>query len=158
MTGKPLFDKILLGLNILIIAGVGYVFYAQSKMEPYTDTNAELNEFNQTAIAETKSPPYALPKMTINLLSPKTRLHYLDTEVHLVLMKENYRSDIDDKKHGYKHQIISIIIETASALTPDQISTVSGKILLAERIKNNINIRVGKKIIQKVLFTRFVIQ
>ncbi len=158
MTGKPLFDKILLGLNVLLVAAVGYVFYAQSKMKPYTDANAELDEFNQNAIAETKSPPYALPKLTINLLSSRTRLHYLDTEVHLVLMKERFRDEIDDKKHGYKHQIISIIIETTSAMTPDQISTVSGKILLAEKIKNNINLRVGKKLIQKVLFTRFVIQ
>lgn len=155
MTGKPLLDKILIALNVFVLLGALGLYFYSMQLEPKLSEADELKDFNSSSIAQNQNTSISFSKITVNLSSERGKLHFLDAEVHIVPINEKY---IEKIQKDHKDELTSIIIETASAMTPDEVTTVSGKILLAEKIKKNINLRLGQKMVKQILFTRFVIQ
>ncbi|MCB9091167.1 MAG: flagellar basal body-associated FliL family protein [Halobacteriovoraceae bacterium] len=155
MTGKKSLDNILLALNLLLIlGGAGLYIYALQIKPPPTNLEEEIGDLNAATIAQTNIPAIELPSMTVNLTSERAKLNYLNVEIFLVPLNKKLVSHIQN----HNAEITSTVIETASAMSPNELATVSGKILLAEKLKNRINTVLRTKSIQRVLFTKFVIQ
>lgn len=146
--------NIVIALNLLAIIFVFVAFYFGSNLSPTFSNQKELKKFQDESLANASAEIISIPKLTINLASNKGKLHYLDTEIKIVPVSE--KDSAEFKK--IESQIMSIIIEVAGQFTPDQITSVSGKIILAEKIKQIINLRLDQKLVAKVLFTSFVVQ
>ncbi len=156
MTGKPLFDKILLGINALVaLSAAGMVFYSHNvlKREP-TDQKAEETALVQTAVAENQIQAYNFKSMVVNIYSEGTRLRYLDVELGVLPFKEADKAIIKDREYVFKNALVDI----AGRMTPEELSSVTGKILLESRLKKTTNEALGAPVVKKIFFAKFIVQ
>lgn len=156
MTGKKLIDTILISLMLLAtLATAGVFFYTQYLYEKPLP-NPEVERLKMIEEAKTKLFPnsYKLDKLIINLPSRSSRLRFLDVQAYLVPFSSEATESFDLKKA----HIQDIVIEIASAMEPEELGTISGKILLESRMKKQINSLFPKPLVKSVQFTDFVIQ
>ena len=126
MKELSLFEKIFGGLNVLVIlAGIGaYVHFSGKKS--VLNQGKEVTEFNESLMYDNQDLYVELPKMTVNLVSDRTRLHYLDTQINLIPLNRQMLQYLNQKEISW--QIMSAIIEVTGLHTPQDITNVSGKI------------------------------
>lgn len=157
MTGKPLLDKILIGLNALVVLGaVGLILYSHMgiKREP-TNQVQEADKLLQEAKDLTFIKPYSMKSFTVNLYSQTNRLRFLEVEMNIVPFESSQLTALKDAETVIKDSLIQI----AAEMEPDDVGSVTGKILLENRLKKAVNDRIGgQPLIKKILFSRFVIQ
>lgn len=160
MTGKKLLDMILLGVMTLTTLSVIGLFYYTEKVfkRPPIDENKERETLLKEGNPNDLPAFYKLEKMTISLI-PKDpavaqRMRYVELEVHLVLFKsedagviKTYLSVVQDK-----------IITVASKMGPDELNSLTGKILLEDRLKKEMNKALGKTVIKGIFFSRYIVQ
>lgn len=157
MTGNKAIDTIL--ILILLIATGGtlgmFVYTTVLHKKPFMDDQIEKNNLLEDSKKVVFVTPYKFDKMTVNLKSKRsTRLRYLDVEMHFV----PFSGEISEKMDLMKAEIKDIIIDITGHMKPNEINTVSGKIIYESRLKKAVNKIAKKKIIKKILFSRFVVQ
>lgn len=148
--------KILLIANLVVMLGsAGLVFYSHKmiKRQP-TDQDGELQAMLKEVTSTTQITPVKLKKLTINLYSMQTRLRYLDVELNILPFSENDKEMIKNKEDV----IADTVIQIAGDMSPNELNSVSGKILLESRIREQVNQSLNKKLIKEIYFSRFVIQ
>ncbi len=156
LTGKKLIDTVLIGMMLLAtLATAGVFVYTQFLYEkPLPNPEEERLKMVEQAKAKLFPNSYKLDKLTINLPSRSSRLRFLDMQAYLIPFKSEATESFD--KH--KAKIQDIVIEIASAMEPNELGTISGKILLESRMKNRINALYPKPLVKSVQFTDFIIQ
>jgi flagellar FliL protein len=156
MTGKPFIDKILILINALLVLGsAGLVFYSHKMIKKVpTDQVGEFQNLKDTTYQNIQVTPVKLKKLTINLFSEQTRLRFLDIEPFALTFEDSQKQTVTD----FETQILDIIIDVASGMEPNELNTLTGKMLFESRIKNKINELLGEPIIKQVFFGKFVIQ
>ncbi len=97
---------------------------------------------------------FPIKKMIVNLQSRKNRLRFLDVKINLMPFG---RRDLDVLARN-RHTIQDIIIDTVSRMYPHQLNKLTGKILLENRIKQQVHDKLGYPAIKNIYFSRFVIQ
>jgi len=160
MTGKKLLDTILLGLMVLTTLAVVGLFYYTEKMykRPPIDEKKEREIFLKEGNAKTLPAFYKLDKLTVSLVpkdpSGMQRMRYVELEIHLVLFTaddagiiKTYLSVVQDK-----------IITVASKMGADELNSLTGKILLEDRLKKEVNKSLGKTIVKSIFFSRYIVQ
>ncbi len=156
LTGNKLIDNVLVGLSVLASAiCLGTIIYSDKifKKELPQDTIEKLKMLEEVKGAAYPE-PFKLEKMTVNLLSRKNKLRYLDTIVHIVPFNSKDNDFFEDKKF----EIIDIIIDVSGRMGPSEINTVLGKILYEDRIKKGINSVFGKNLVKDIFFSKFTVQ
>ncbi len=157
MTGKPLLDKILIALNALVVLGaVGLIVYSHMgiKREP-TNQVAEADRLLQEAKDLTFIKPHSMKSFTVNLLSNTNRLRFLEVEMNVVPFQMSQLPELKNAETIIKDSLIQIGAE----MSPDDVASVTGKILLENRLKKAVNDRIGgQPLIKQILFSKFVIQ
>ncbi len=98
--------------------------------------------------------PFKLDKLIINLKSRKTRLRFLNLQVYIVPFHNKY-DDLFEKSRAI---INDSIIDITSRMAADELNSISGKILLEDRLKKAINRITKKQTVKGLLFTKFVVQ
>ena len=78
----------------------------------------------------------------------------MSADLDLIPFKEKHLSKLEDNKAYIRDAIIDI----ASNMSASELASLSGKILLEERIKKQINTKLRKQIIKEIYFSNFVIQ
>ncbi len=156
MTGNKLVDNIILILSFLATAAcVGVFVYTEVVYQkPLPDGQAELGKLISDNKKMAFPAPFKLDPLIINLNSRKTRLRFLSVEAQLV----PFNHDSDDRFETYRSMINDAIINIAGHMTAEELNSISGKILLEERIKKSVNSIVKAQLVKGVLFTKFVIQ
>lgn len=156
MTGNPGLDKILLGLNgIIVLAAAGLVFYAHNSIKPVpTDKAGQFGEMIENSVSEFQKAPITLDEKIVNLYSREARLRFLSTEMNIVLFREADRTYVNNNKV----LVYDALIDIAGNMKPAELNSVTGRILLENRIKNRVNKQVGRSVIKKIFFSKFVIQ
>lgn len=160
MTGKKMFDMILTGLSLLTTIAVIGLFYYTEKMYVKPPINEEEEKARLLKENHSKTMPvlFKVDKMTVSL-SPNEaklnqRMHWLEIEASFALFKE----DDQGVMKAYLPIVQDRIISVTSKMGPDEINTVSGKVVLEERLKNEINKSLNKKIVRSIYFSKFVVQ
>lgn len=157
MTGNRTIDMALIGLMTLASAGVFalFIYTEMVYVKPLPDEKSEKERLIQEAKTQKMNlEAIKLDKLTINLPSNRSRLHYLDLESYLIPFKNDTRDSVDKKKAI----IYDAIIDTAMNMESDELNTVTGKMLFESRVKNKINEILGGKKIKDIQFTVFVVQ
>jgi flagellar protein FliL len=156
MTGNPKLDKILLGVNGLVAIGAAaLVFYSHTKIKPLpTDQVGEEKALEATAATDNQITPVMFKKMVVNIHTEGTRLRYLEAEIGLLPFAESDKEGL--KKAEYLLQ--DALIDIAGKMTPDELSSVTGKILLEGRLKKRLNEKLEATVIKQIYFTKFIVQ
>lgn len=156
MTGNPGLDKILLGINgIVVLAAAALVFHAHNNINPPpTNQQLEFGNMIEGVINENQKAPITLDKTIVNLYSREARLRFLDTQMNIVLVQEKDRPYVD----SLKYIINDALIDIAGNMKPDELNSVTGRILLENRVKSRVNHYAGRTVIKKIYFSRFIIQ
>lgn len=149
-------QKILILLNLVVaIAGVGVVYFAHNIIKPEpTDQAAEAESLKTEALAQSQIQPVPIKKFVVNLHSGSSRLRYLDLEMNILPFHEDQKELIKTSEHIFK----DIIIDIASKLGPEDLDTVTGKILLENKIKKQVNAKFGQPVVKQIFFSGFVVQ
>ena len=159
MTGKKLIDTILLGVMMLATLSVVGLFYYTEKMykKPPIDEHAEKASLLNSVEAKGIPTFFKVDKMTVSLI-PKnevanSRMRLLEVEIHLVLFDA---ADLESMKKNLP-LVQDRIIDISSKMGPDELNSLSGKILLEERLKREINKSLGS-VVKTIYFASFIVQ
>lgn len=148
--------KVLIIINLVVVlAGAGLVFYSHNVLQPApTDQAAEALALKDQAIAQSRLQPVPIKKFVVNLHSRGSRLRYLDLEMNILTFHEDQKEIVKSNEHLFK----DTVIEITSHLEPDDLDTVTGKILLENRIKKQVNAKLGQPVVKQIFFSGFVVQ
>ena len=157
MTGKKMLDMILLGVMTLTTLAVIGLFYYTEKIykRPPIDENKEREAFLKENDPKALPSFYKLDKMTVSLVPKEQgnqRMRYVELEIHLVLFKADDAGVIKTYQPVVQDRIITI----ASKMGADELNSLTGKILLEDRLKKDINKSLGKTIIKSIFFSRYI--
>lgn len=150
-------QKILILANLVVVlAGAGLVFYSHNMIKPEpTNQAAETEKLKAEAIAQTQVQPVPIKKFIVNLHSRSSRLRFLDIEMNVLTFNDEQKEIV--KAHEYIFK--DVVIEIASYLEPDDLDSVTGKILLENKIKKKVNEKLGEiPVIKQIYFSTFVVQ
>lgn len=156
MTGKKLFDTLLIGLCFLsgtALLGVT-VFRNVIYQKPIPSDAIEFASLKEDSMKYSKIEAYKLPPITVNLKSNTSKLRFLDFEVFLV----PYEADDVDRLDDYKPQIADTIIDATIYMDPDELNTPLGKMTLNHRIQKRVNKLMRKEVVRDVIYNKFIVQ
>ena len=148
--------KIALFLSLIasLITMLLFIYTQVIYEPPLPDDTVETEKLKKETSHEIVTKSFKLDKMIINLPSRKTRLRFLAITTHLMPFRDSQMSVIEKKQT----QIKDLIIKHASGFSPNELNTISGKIILEGRLKKAINTLFPKKTVKDIHFSRFVVQ
>jgi flagellar basal body-associated protein FliL len=157
MTGNKKIDQILIFANVAImVALMGVVIFAHKgiKRAP-TNISEELNNLEQNSAQSLEIIPIKMAKNTFNIYQEHlSRMRYLSLEINILPMKETYRPHLIDAEAIINDTLIAV----AGTMDPDDLSSVTGKIILESRLREAINLKLNSQGVKKIFFSRFIIQ
>ncbi len=160
MLGKKLVDTILTLVSLLTTLGVLGLFYYTEKMykKPRIDEAKEKETLFQKKDDKDLPELFKMDTMVFSLI-PKDqknllRMRYLEVEVHLVLFEKEAKDFLKANLPIVQDRIMDI----ASHMGADELKTLSGKILLENRIKTELNAKFGKPTIKGIFFSKYIVQ
>lgn len=150
-------QKILIIVNmVVVLAAAGVVFYSHTMIRPEpTDQAAEAEALKTNAAATTQLQPVPIKKFVVNLYSKSSRLRYLDLEMNVLTFTEEQKQIVKANEHIFK----DVVVEITSHLNPEDLESVTGKMLLESRIKKAVNAKLGEPpVVKQIYFSGFVVQ
>lgn len=156
LTGKSGLDMALIGIFTLVgLAALGVFVYTNMLFErPLPSNKEEEAKLMQDSKKVVVVDSLKLEKIIINLRPNRSRMRYLDVTIHLI----PFKSFQLEKLKRNKDMVTDIIIDVSSRMLPSEINTVSGKILLEDRIKGKINAKLFEPVVKEIYFSKFVVQ
>lgn len=156
MTGNKMLDNIILGVMLAATLITFGLFYYSLKIyeRPLPDNGTETAALLEDSKKKTFSEAFKMDKLIVNLKSRTSRLRFLDLEAYLVPFKNRYNDILEQNKPV----INDIIIDEASKINPEELNTVSGKLIFENRLRKRINEQLKAALVKDIFFSRFVIQ
>lgn len=155
---KPILLIAMAVLNMLIVAGVGFMLYkgrqkeaAEPQIDHVIKGEAETQEKEKTEEKEFVGKVVPLETFVINLAGSKGR-RVAKVNMELELKGEKAAEEIEKRKA----QLRDVIIIILSSKTYDEVSTREGKDALRGEIKDMINSFLVDGKISNVFFTEFL--
>ncbi len=156
MTGNRSLDKIILAINALIVLGaVGTIWYSHNIIKPpVTDSQGQFTDMVSGSLSDFNRSPIVFKEIVVNLYSRQKRLRFLNLTMNI----EVYEAEQEEIIKTYKPFINDRLIDITGNMKPQDVNSVTGRILLESRIKNQVNRALGKKVIKKIYFSKFIVQ
>ena len=157
MKGKLSPELILVLLSFVISLGVAIFFFWSSKemfKRPDIDIAKEQAALKEAAKKILVPENFAISKMIMNLPTKTNRLRFLNLSINYVPFNNSQIKFLDENKHVLK----DIIIDIGNTMYPEELNSISGKILFEERIKAKTNELLGPRLIKEIYFSSFVFQ
>lgn len=155
---KPILFIALAVINMLVVAGVGFMLWKSKKKEAEKPTiehviagEHEAQKQEHESVENIIGKVVPLETFTVNLAGTKGR-KILKVSMELELKGEDIVAELDKRKA----QIRDIIITILSSKTYDEVSTPAGKEEVRVQLKDNLNSFLNKGKIENVFFTEFV--
>jgi flagellar FliL protein len=156
MTGKKMIDMILLGLNTFAtLAALGVMVYTVILFErPTPNPDAEKKELLSGGRTYKPISSFKMKRIIINIPSTTARLRFLEIKAVLVPFKDDQMAEIEKNKHIVRDTFLDI----AGEMTPEELNSITGKIILEDRIKKRLNKSLGARTVQEMYFQKYVVQ
>ncbi len=159
---KPILFIILAVVNMLIVAGVGFMIYAGKKKEAEKPTLDKVISGEQATVEKETSEKkefvgkvVPLETFIVNLAESKGR-RVAKVNMELEIKDTEAEGKVAAEIEQRKAQIRDIIIIILSSKTYNQVSTPEGKDNLRAEIKDTINSFLATGKISNVFFTEFI--
>jgi flagellar FliL protein len=121
---------------------------------PATDAQGQFTDMVSGSVNDFNRQPIVFKEMVVNLYSRQRRLRFLNLTMNI----EVYDADQEEIIKTYKPFINDRLIDITGNMKPQDVNSVTGRILLESRIKNQFNRALGKKVIKKIYFSKFIVQ
>jgi flagellar basal body-associated protein FliL len=156
MALNALVSKILLIVNAVgMLACAGLVYYADSSIKPpQINPEDEWKKLMEKGIEQARIAPVPVPKIILNLNSGANNLKFLELEMDVLTFSEAQKEVIKNS-----HAIIyDTTVDICGNMESGELLSLSGKILLENRLRENINQKLGEKMIKEIFFSRYIVQ
>lgn len=150
-------QKVLIIINLVVVlVATGVVVYSHTLLKPEpTNQTAEEESLKKDATQSSQIQPVPIKKFVVNLHSKSSRLRYLDIEMNVLTFREDQKQLIKENEHIIK----DIVIDLASQYSPEDLDSLTGKLLLEKKIKDRVNARLGElPVVKQIYFSTYVIQ
>lgn len=156
MTGNKSIDRIILILTLLTTIGTAGVFFYTEMIykRPVPKNEEELAKLKDETKNINVPQSFKLDDIIVNLPSNTSRLRFLNVGINIVVFEDKDITTLEESKNA----ILDIIIEIASNMEPDELNSISGKLIFESRIKNKVNQVLKKSIVKELFYTKFVVQ
>lgn len=148
---------VLIGLSSLasLAALVVCIYTIKVYKRPLISDKAEFQELKVAAANfDQDSATFKLGPLTTNLASNSNRLRFVSFELYLLPQKDEDLKLLEEQSAA----LYDFIYQNLDRFTPQEINTVSGKLIFESRLKNNINQFFGRSIIRAMYFSDFMVQ
>ena len=158
MKGIHKFDLITtLSLSLVTFGVLGFFYYTIFIHENAIFNDDKLKkEYQDEVITKDKEfvPPVNIPRLLINLQSNNSRLRFLELELSIETL------DLKSQKLVEKYDAIikDVAINIVSKMSPEDLNSLSGKLLLEKRLKKKIRQMTNQRFISRIVYRRFVVQ
>ncbi len=156
MTGKKFIDLIIIGSLVLITAtaaGIyGYTEFIYQR--PLVDESAEKLSLNQNLKNSLPKDGLKIDKIAVNIKSESSRLRFLELSLHIIPFALRHKEILEKATP----LIYDRIGQVAAKMTPEDLNSISGKILFEDRLKRKLNEDFDQQIVREIYFTSFVVQ
>ena len=158
MKGIHKFDLITtLSLSLATFGVLGFFYYTIFLHENAVFNDEKLKaSFEKNMASQDKefTPPIDISRILINLKSTTSRLRFLELELSI----ETVDLASQDLVKKYETIIKDSAINVVAKMGPEELNSLSGKLLLEKRLKNKIRERTNKNFISRIFYRRFVVQ
>jgi len=139
-------------MTVLVFAGITFSYMAHFKVDrPDLDDKLEKKKFLDQQLSTNKIEYYQLPKIQTNVVSSSNRMMHVEMTISIEPSKKVPTNHF--KK--FEAQILDLIISTVSQKSPEEMNTVSGKIIFTDQIKNGMNEITGGENVKRIFFSTF---
>ena len=158
MKGIHKFDIITSGSMLIVtLLTLGFFYYSIDLYQKETFDDQSLKEsasFEQKSKKSEFTEPYSMKRIVINLPSTTSRLRFLELEMSLETISPEQMNDIKNIETIIKDAAISV----GGAMTPEELNSLSGKLIFEEKLKEKIRIATNRNIISRIFYRRFIVQ
>lgn len=155
---KPILFIALAVINMLVVAGVGFMLWKSKQKEAEKPTidhviqgEHDAQKKEEATVENIIGKVIPLETFTVNLAGTKGR-KILKVSMELEVKGDDIMAELDKRKA----QVRDIIITILSSKTYEEVSTPSGKEEIRVQLKDNLNSFLNKGKIENVFFTEFV--
>ncbi len=128
--------------------------YTQYIYSPPLPNNAtESQKFIETEKENSYPKEFELKPVIVNLKSKSKRLRFLEIHIFLVPYDQTHKKILEKGQD----LIYDSIIDIASGMDPDELNTLSGKLILQSRILSDVNKLLKAKIVKELHLSKFVV-
>ncbi len=148
-------NKILLFLSLIVsIATLSIFIYWFNYEKPLPTDSVEKEKLLNAKNEIKPENSFQIKKLVVNLPSRPGRLKFLETGIYFVPFKGSDIKILED------HEFIlrDTVIDVAGKMQEDELNTVTGKILLEEKLVSQINLIFKRNIIKELYFSAFIVQ
>lgn len=152
-------QKILIALCLVFsLASTGVFIYTQVLFKKPLPNDAKefelMKEESKKPVAPVEG--YKIKRIMINLEQEtgKEKMRFLNLEALLIPFKEDGAGILDENQAI----VYDTFMTVASKMDPNELNTISGKILLENRLRKTINERLHEEVVREILFQHFMIQ
>lgn len=151
-----LIEKIIFAVGLLAtMVTLGIFVYTGFVYQKPLPTAAEgLQEFKEETSKVEVVENFKMKRFIVNIKSETKKLRFLELIIECVPYRPHHKEMLEKKEAIVR----DAVIEVSSSMLPQDLDSVSGKIILEDRIRKRINQIYGKEIVKKIFFTKFVIQ
>ena len=148
---------VLIGLSALasLAALTVCIYTIKIYKRPLISNQTEFTELKQIAAnVGQDTATFKLGPLTTNLASTSNRLRFVSFELYLLPQSADDLKLLEEQSAA----LYDFIYQNLDRFTPQEINTVSGKLIFELRLKNNINQFFGRPIIKAMYFSDFMVQ
>ncbi|MCB9061023.1 MAG: flagellar basal body-associated FliL family protein [Halobacteriovoraceae bacterium] len=158
MTGNNVLDKIILILALLAtVAAAGvHVYTNMIFSRPSPIEEIERRKFEKELATHEIIQGLAIEDMIINLRGETKRLRFLNLTVNIVPFEKNDVELFGDNTN--RPYIQDMIIRLAGDMSPEDLNSISGKLIFEDKIKTAIDDYFKRPAVKEIFFTKFVVQ
>ncbi|MBI2518813.1 MAG: flagellar basal body-associated FliL family protein [Bdellovibrio sp.] len=156
VTGKKFVDLIIMGVLVLITVVTAGIFGFTEFMyqRPLVDESAEKLSLDQNLKNNMPKEGLKIEKIAVNIKSETARLRFLELAMHIIPFSAKHKEILEKASP----MIYDRIGQVAAKMTPEDLNSISGKILFEDRLKRKINEDFNDQIVREIYFTSFVVQ
>jgi flagellar protein FliL len=148
-------NKVLLFLSLIVSVATLSIFINWFTYEkPMPTESVEKENLLKTKNQIKQGDTFQIKKLVINLPSRPGRLRFLETGIHFVPFHNSDIKILEDHEFILRDTVIDI----AGKMSGEQLNTVSGKIILEEKLVNQVNLIFKRSIIKELYFSAFIVQ
>ena len=160
MTGNKKVDTIIVLIMLLATLATAGVFTYTEMLHkaPVVSDEQQKQELMNSVGVNAIPQFFKVEKMVVSLIPrddvTNARMRWLEIEMHLILFDPADETYLKDHIAIVKDRVIDI----ASKMGANELNSVSGKILLEDRLKREINKALLKPVVKNIFFTSFIVQ
>jgi flagellar protein FliL len=158
MKGIHKFDLItVLSLSLVTFGLLGFFYYTIFLHENAIFNDDKLKKDFQEKMANNDKEfiaPINIPRLLINLKSKNSRLRFLELELSIETIDKASQKLVEK----YGAIIKDVAINIVGKMSPEELNSLSGKLLLEKRLKKKIREITQERFISRIFYRRFVVQ